>query len=900
MRYRDLGSYAALSAVLLASGSLLLAGDVAPAATPPTLRLGDAARPVRYAAELTVVPSAQTFTGAIDIDMILKAQTSLLWLNGSSLKLKEAKLTAHGETIAARVVPGGDDFIGFAFERAAPAGPARLHVTYEGELSRRETSGLFRQQEGGEWYAFSQFESTDARRAFPCFDEPSYKVPWQLTLVVKKEHVAVSNTPILSVEERPEGMKAVTFAETRPLPSYLVALGVGPFDVVDAGRAGRKSTPLRVIAPKGRGDQARYAAEAIPRLLTQLEDYFDIPYPYEKLDSLAVPFTAGFWAMENAGLITYNAAGLLAKPEDTTSAFKRGFAETAAHEMGHQWFGDLVTMAWWDDTWLNESFASWVEGRIIGGFEPEWDAAVERVRSRSGIMNADALVAARRIRQPIQTRDDIVNAFDGITYQKGQAVLAMFERWLGEDAFRRGVRRYLASHQWGNATSADFLSALAAEGGPQVAPAFSTFLDQPGVPFVTVERRCEAGAPPKLLLSQKRLLPQGSRGSSDETWHVPVCVRYRVGGKESRSCTLLAEKQGTFVLDRAGGCPDWLLANDGETGYYRVLYQGDLLRRLLDGDKELALAERVGVFMDVAALARTGDLRMGEVLDMAASFAHDPSPYVVEATAGTVEGLYDHLVPPEMRPNLARFIQATYGEGARTLGFTPRPGEADAQRELRRTLLAVVGGPGADKALRTEARRRVLAWLDDRKAIDSDVLTVTLVLAAEDGDRTLFDRLRAEIKRSQDRRERGRLFDALGAFRSPEIVPVALALVLSDEFEPIESVRILRESLGDPATREAAYAFLKEHFDAIVARLPRESRVGLAAVGGAFCDAQHRSDLEAFLRARIEGVPGGPRILAQALERMDLCIAFKRAQEPSVVEFLGRYASVSPAAQGQP
>ena len=296
--------------------------------------------------------------------------------------------------------------------------------------------GLFRKKDGDDWYVFSQFEPTEARRAFPCFDEPAYKVPWQLTIHAPKGNSVVSNTPIVSEADGEDGFRDVRFAETKPLPSYLVALGVGPFDFVDAGKACKNKVSLRIVTMRGKSSRAQYASEATAPLLNLLEEYFGIPYPYEKLDLMSVPQGALFGAMENAGLITFVEQYILATPQEDTPSFKRNYAWIATHEMSHMWVGDLVTMAWWDDTWLNESFATWMEDKILQRWKPEWQRDVAHVERRNSSADQDVLVSARRIRQPIESKDDITNAFDDISYGKGSAILTMFESWIGEKKFQ--------------------------------------------------------------------------------------------------------------------------------------------------------------------------------------------------------------------------------------------------------------------------------------------------------------------------------------------------------------------------------------------------------------------------------------------------------------------------------
>src|SRR5262249_7971198 len=359
---------------------------------PPSLRLDDSARPTRYALRLKLVPTEDLFTGAIDIDLALQKPVSTIWLNGTDLKIAEATLEFAGEAVAVSPVDGGKELIGFSLPRAVGPGKAKLHIRYAGSISKRDSRGLFRQQEGGHWYLISQFESHYARLAFPCFDEPSFKVPWQLTLEVRKEDQAFSNRGVASERDGEQGFKVVTFGETKPLPSYLVAVGVGPYEVVDAGRTGRNRTPVRIIVPRGKSAEARYAAEVSPVILELLEQYFVIPYPYEKLDVLTVPLPTNFGAMENAGLVTVTQVALLATPEQESIQFRRRYAGLAAHEFGHMWFGDLVTTAWWDDTWLNEALATWITSKTIEQWKPDWYRGTMFTDNRSRPTSEDSLV----------------------------------------------------------------------------------------------------------------------------------------------------------------------------------------------------------------------------------------------------------------------------------------------------------------------------------------------------------------------------------------------------------------------------------------------------------------------------------------------------------------------------
>ena len=851
---------------------------------PPSFRLPTAVAPVRYSLNLTVVPDQDAFTGAVDIDLNFKEASPVLWLNAEKLTVRDATLTWNGQTLNAKVIPQPKDLVGFSFDHTVGPGPAKLHINYQGEISRKDKAGIFQVKDGDSWYIYSQFEEISARRAFPCFDEPGYKVPWQVTLNVPSDDGAFSNTPVLSEEPVSGGMKTVKFAETKPLPSYLVAIAVGPMDVIDAGHAGANHTAIRIIVPRGHSSEAEYSASTTGDVLNLLEKYFAIPYPFEKLDEVAIPRVG--YAMEHPGLVTYGSGILLMKTDEATLGRKRGSTSVVAHELAHQWFGDLVTTAWWDDIWLNEGFASWMANKIVNQYHPEWKMNIGELNSYQGAMGTDELVSSRQIRQQILSDDDIANAFDGITYDKGSAVLNMFESYMGADKFQAGIRAYLKEYSWGNATSANFLQSVSA-GDPAIAKAFSTFLDQPGVPLVTAHLSC-AGGNAELQLSQQRFLPRGSAGSADQLWNIPVCVRYPAGDGDERQCTLVTSKKASLRLAKAKGCPAWTYDNAGEAGYYRVLYDKDTLESILKDEKTLTLSERVGLIGNIAALTE-GYMPLGDAMALMPRFVHDPSRQVVAKTIAIVGNLDENFVSGPLLPKYRRYLSDLYKERAEQLGWKDRPGEEDDSRLLRPAIVGVMTNHAEDQAFLDEAGKLAVAWLDDHSRVDPDMLDVVLTGAARHGDRALFDRMRSQAKKENDERVRGALLVALGSFRDPAILKKAFAIVLTDEFDDNESINILFAARRFSETRDLAYDFVKQNWDALIAKLPSDFGAFLPLIASHHCDSQHRTDAEAFFKDRATKFAGGPRNLAQVLEMVSLCEANKDANEASVAEFLKKY-----------
>jgi len=852
---------------------------------PPTFRLPAAATPVRYSVNLTVIPDNDTFSGTVDTDLKLLQPADTLWLNAEKLTIKTATLAAGGQTLPASVEMQPKDLVGFHFGRSVAAGPATIHIEYEGQVSRKDSQGIFQVKDGDKWYIYSQFESIGARRAFPCFDEPGFKVPWQVTLNVPKSDGAFSNSPMLSETDRGEnGLKTVKFAETKPLPSYLLAIAVGPMDIVPAGTAGANHTVIRIIVPRGRAKEAQFVASVTPDIVNLLEKYFDIPYPYEKLDEVAVPFV-GF-AMEHPGLVTYGAGFFLMEPGQASLNGKQTVTSVIAHELAHQWFGDLVTTAWWDDIWLNEGFASWMANKIVNEYRPEWKMDIAELNGYQDAMQTDELVSARQVRQPILSNDDIQNAFDNITYNKGSALLNMFESYTGATKFQHGIQKYLRQYSWSNATSAQFLEAVSL-GDPAIPKAFSSFLDQPGVPLVTAKLQCGEGKP-KLQLAQQRFLPRGSQGSSHQTWSIPVCIRYPAGSENLRACTLLSSDNASMDLANSTGCPTWTYANADQAGYYVVRYPTEILDSLLKDERTLSLMERVGLIGDIGALTQAY-MPLGEGMALVPKFVHNQDRQVVTKTFSIVTAPNDQMVPDNLRPNYRRYVSDLYQQRARQLGWNGRPDEGSDSRLLRPPLYRVMANLAEDPEFITHAKELANAWLGDHSSVDPDLAFTVLVVAARHGDQTFFDQLHSQVKKETDEDSQSKILSAMGSFRDPAIAKAALSLVLTDEFDNRQGIDILFATSNTLQTRDLAYDFVKQNWNALVAKLPDDFAGFLPFVAGNFCDPKRRADVQEFFKERASKTIGGPRNLQQVLEGIDLCMANKEANMPSVAQLLNSY-----------
>lgn len=871
-----------------------------PEEAPPLGQLSDAVVPLRYRLALKVIPDQHGFGGVVEIDARVAEPTRRVWLHGDRLQVRSAAVVLpDGSELSARYEQVHDDGVAqLVTDEVIPAGEVTLRVDYDAPFNRA-LRGLYRVDSGGASYAFTQLEAVSARLVFPGFDEPRFKVPFEVALTVREGEAAIFNTPEVAREAAGEGLVTVRYAPTLPLPTYLLALAVGPLDVVEHEAIGAtalrdRPVPLRGLAARGKGAELAYALEHTGRMLIALEEYFGMAYPYEKLDIAAVPdFAAG--AMENAGLVTFREELLLLG--DGTNAperQRRAYAYVMAHELAHQWFGNLVTMAWWDDLWLNEAFATWMGNKITGALYPEYRAELSQLDSAHAAMATDSLVSARQIRQPIESNHDISNAFDSITYRKGGAVLNMFERWMGEEVFRRGIQGYMRAHANGNATYEELLSALSEAAGRDVATSFRTFLFQPGLPFLAATPSCEDGQG-AVQLRQSRYLPVGSAGSRQQSWQVPVCIRWAAGrGEPQVTCALLEEPEGRVALP---ACPTWIHPNADGAGYYRFALEGVALAALRRawgalGDREqIAFADSLDAAVDAGALPAADLYRSLEPL------ARSTVRSVATAPMPPIRFAYDHLVEESMRPNVSRFAARLYAPALRRLGWTPRRGEDGEQAILRASVLGHLAGVARDPAVRREASRRARAYLGldgreptgnlDRSALDPNLVGMALAVAVQDGDAAFFDALLERFLASDDALLRGQLLGALASAKDPELAARARALALDARVRVNELWTPLGVQLGMPETRDAAWAFLQERFDDLAGRL-EESAGSLPRLLGGACSRERADEIERFFAPRVGELQGGPRNLATTLESIRLCAARVEAQQESAREFFAR------------
>ena len=849
----------------------------------PTLRLPQNFVPTAYDLKLEIDPAKAKFTGVAAIAGKVSEKSSVIWLHGFHLEIARAVAKGAAGEVALTVTPKGEDLLEIRAQRPLDAGAWTLEFAYTAELDPVNTTGAFKQTVAGNTYVFTQLEALYARRVFPSFDEPNVKVPFTLALRVPKAHVAVANTP--ATKETVDGnMKVVEFLPSKPMPTYLVAFGVGPFEVIDAGKS-KRGTPVRIVTLAGRGPDAAYAAQTTARILDATEDYFGIPYPYEKLDMLTIPLTVGFSAMENAGLITTTEADMLMDPKRPSHARKLDWFGTSAHEIAHQWFGNYVTPAFWDDIWLNEGFATWLGSKITAKLEPAWRGDQQLVELTHTALDADAIVSARRIRQPIESAGDIYTAFDGITYLKGASVLRMIESYVGEDVFQRGIREYMAARAWGNATSADFVASInKASVGKPVDAAFASFLDRSGAPEIGITTSCTGGKV-ELQLTQRRYLPPGAPEPAAITpWSVPMCIAYDKGGKRAEQCTMFDKQAATLALDTKT-CPRWIMPNVDGRGYYRSAYTVAQVTALRDEAwSKLSWIERRVVHFDVRNAATTGKLPLQLALSFTPKMLASNDRFAVDAALALPNGL-TQLVTDDLRGKYEYWLRQQFAAAANAIGFMPKDSDTLDVETMRVDLVGTVAWTAREPALVAEAVKLADKWRELPEAIRGTVLAIAVESRPE-----MFEKTLREIASEPDRQRRKEMFAAVGSVRDPARYKTALALILDPKIDVREATRLMFMGKTD-ATRETAKQFVKDNLPAILGRMPTAQTTsplaGLAYVFTNTCRADQRDAVVEYVTKTFAPMQGGERVVKQAIEGMDQCIAQRKLLDPEVKAWLG-------------
>lgn len=847
--------------------AIALALAVAPLASAkqaqPTGRLDRGVVPSAYDLTLRVDPEADRFTGSGDIAVTLARPVDRFWMHARDLEIEGATLTGpDGRPIPAtlrQVGPTGLTEV--VLDRQAPAGGARLAIRWRGAYQTLPT-GLYRTRRDGRAYLVTQFQPISARRVFPGFDQPEFKTPFTLTIETPEREVVVSNAPVATREALPGHWTRTRFATTAPLPTYLLAIAVGPYDVVEGEPAG--ATPLRAFTAAGRGEEARWGLAKAAELTTWLEDYFGRKMPYPKLDLIgALDFSGG--GMENAGAIVYHELRLLTGPASAVDRRRRALT-LHAHEIAHQWFGDDVTPAWWDDLWLNEAFATWMQYKAAAAIWPEGDFGRGAQQAGYAAMSIDSLASTRRLREPIAGDASIADAFDSITYLKGASVLAMFERFLGEKTFQAGVRLHLTRHAGGVATSDDFFGAMAeASGSPALVDAFRSFVNEPGVPFVKASLACEKGRRPMLRLTQTRYRPVGSPlAAQPGRWTIPLCVSVYDRGRRERACTLVPATGASLELP-VSACPSAVVPNADGAAYVRFSLDELRWKALIARARSLPADEALASVDSLVAGYKAGDVSAPLLVEGLSAFASHPAWDVTGVTIDAFDGLLERL-PPAQAATARKRVAALYR--ARFLA-KDRPGdvgEALLRGDLDEVMVLTAADRGARAVFAAEGRR---ALAGETISPERRGLALTSALLV-DGDGA-FDRLLAMAhKKDAD------ALSALSRVEAPAQIDALLNRVAAGEFDATQTAAILDGLMSRSRSRPLAWTWLQGHADRVLDLTPEPSRGRrLAQLGRWFCTAGDRAAFNALVLDNAKRTPGYERSLALSNEAIDACTALQ-------------------------
>jgi aminopeptidase N len=777
----------ALTALLLAGCASTSTGEApgavltrSPLAESVPSDLPRVARPLHY--RIDVVPDAEklTFAGTTSIDLEVFERTDALTLHANELAFTAARLMRADGLGQPVPLETEIDAEGETVRLEAPTpiepGAYRVDLSYTGKIQTQAT-GLFAldypDKRTGETVRglFTQFEAPDARRFAPMFDEPSYKATFDLSATVPANQLAVSNMPVAGEEMLPGGRKKVTFRTSPKMSSYLLFFAVGDFERLSARGPG--GVEVGIVSPAGSGEQARLALESTAPILAYYSDYFGVPYPLPKLDNIAAPGQSQFFgAMENWGAILTFERYLLIDPTISSPATQKYQYTALAHEIAHQWFGDIVTMAWWDDLWLNEGFASWMETKASAKFRPDWFPLLSRVNGRETAMNLDGFSTTHPVIQRIRTVSETNQAFDAISYSKGEAIIAMLEAFAGEDTWRQGIRSYIQQHRYGNTTSDDLWRAVEEAGAAGLVDIAHDFTLQPGVPLVHAESQCVDG---NTLLSLRQ--SQFSRDRKDEVaakpgrWRVPLLVR------PARGAPFRRVLEGSMTLN-VPGCGA-LVVNGGQLGYFRTLYAPAMAAELARSIPSLEPIDQLGLVRDSFALAEAGYQRIDPALEMLTGVRGDANPVVAQGAVARWAQVHGYASEAD-RPKVAAMASERWLPRLRQLGFDPEPGESLVDTELRADLLTTLGNMG-DEAVAAEARRRFAALASDPKALDGPLKTTWLAIVARNAAPAEWDRLADMARTAPTATERQSYYALLGGVKNDALAQRALDFALTGE-----------------------------------------------------------------------------------------------------------------------
>jgi aminopeptidase N len=847
-------------------------------------RLPFAVAPQHYALTFTPDLEKAVFSGDETIDVEVNKVTNTIVLNAIELEFQEATITEEGKTQNAKwsFAPETQQATLTVAEDLQP-GPASIHIKFTGILNDK-LRGFYLARTKQRNYAATQLESTDARRAFPSFDEPAYKAKFDIALVVNKGDTAISNGHIVSDTPGPgEGKHTLQFSTTAKMSTYLVALAVGDFDCLEGAA---DNTPIRICGTPDKKPLRAAALRYAEEILKFYNQYYGIPYPFGKLDIVGVPdFEAG--AMENTAAIFYRESLLFIDDKNSSVDSHQAVFEVLAHEMAHQWFGDLVTMKWWDNIWLNEGFATWMALKPSQALHPEWNANLDAVQASNTALGLDALVNTHPIHMRAETPDEINELFDPISYDKAAAVLRMIESYVSPEVFRRGVNVYLRRFMYGNATAEDFWTALTAASGRPVDKIMPTFVEQAGEPLITVKSACvnpPAASQPaarkgrrrrraplkpqpktQLTVTQKRFWADPAAAPKKEPlWMVPVCIK---AGGAKPFCQIVSQKEQTVPL---AGCSPWVFMNGNAAGYYRTQYDKSDFEKLRSVvATELSTAERIALVRDEDALVSSGQENMATLLDLVATLNQDAERSVVESYMPTLDYANTYLLTESETGPFRAWVRANFQPMLRKTGWVPAAGENEDTHSLRSDLIHILGFEGEDPETVRQSTTLARQYLKDPDSVDPTIAKSVLRVAARFGDEALFEQYLTALQEMHSPEQFYNVAGALIEFREPRIVEHVLELSVSEKVRNQDAPHLIAGVLSNADDQKMAWEWVKTHWPAVEKKTTMSSGAEIVFATRNFCSVEMRDDVQSFFGEH--KVASAERALKQSYEDINTC-----------------------------
>ena len=860
------------SAIALSMASAASAEDAARDILPAT------AAPVSYDIVLTPDMSAKTFAGEARLTFTVKKKTDRIVVNGAGLDIASAILDT-GEAATVEVDEKGEK-IAFVFAKALKKGQHHIDVAYTGKIYD-QAAGLFISTyptaNGQKSMLATQFEPGDARKLAPMWDEPSHKAVFNVSAIAPEGMDVVSNMPVEEETAQDDGTVRFDFAPSPKMSSYLLYFGMGDFDRIVAEHDGIE---LGIVTQAGDGEKGRFALEETDDILDYYHDYFGVKYPLPKLDQIAVPGAGGFGAMENWGAIMYFEPVLLIDPKLSTAADKQRIFSVVAHEVAHQWFGDLVTMQWWDDLWLNEGYASWMETKVANVLHPEWNPWLQSLGGKEGAFGLDSVASTHPVVQTVRNIGEATLAFDAITYQKGEAVIRMIEAYVGEDAFREGVRRYMAKHAYGNTISSDLWREVQAASDAPVLEIAKDFTTQPGVPMIIVDSvSCdETKSVSTVILRQSRFGADAASKEDVLVWRTPVTAA-AIGGNIVARATISGPSPQTMTVEGCGG----VNINVDETGYFRTLYTDAPFDAMKEGFASLSPNDQLGLLNDSYALGASGDAAFDRYLALVDKTSVESDPYIVGAVAsslGRLNGTFKGEAGADLYAAFARdWLKPAFAKA----GWDAKPGESENEAVARTRIIGALAALD-DKAVIAEARKRFASYVKSPNSVSPSLVRTVLAIAGSKADTKTFDQLLTLAKNAKSPREQRTYLGALADVEDEALARRAIDIFFDKEITPVQlAPRLFAQLAGEhPRMIWDYYLANREQVDALLDPL-ENLRFG-PRLASASSDPAVADELEAFAA---ENLPADANAtVATAAARIRYSASVKEKQLPQLVEWL--------------